>query len=86
MAQWQIVFFIAAGVYMASATFYILFGSGERQEWDNPMNDAPVAAIPIHQINGNGVQANGVVHSQIAPVLINGQTQLNGNGVRETTQ
>lgn len=91
MSQWQIVFFIAAGVYIGCATFYNFFGSAERQEWDNPMNDAP-AAIPIHQINGNGVQANGVVQTNgihgtpIAPVLSNGQTQLNGNGVRESTQ
>lgn len=88
MDQWQKVFFIAAAVYIACATFYNLFGSGVRQEWDNPMNDAPAAAIPIHQINGNGIQANGVVHSSIAPALSNGQTQLNGNGngVRESTQ
>lgn len=92
MSQWQIVFFIAAGVYIACATFYNLFGSAERQEWDNPMNDAP-AAIPIHQINGNGVQANGGVQTNgvqrttpITPVLSNGQTQLNGNGVKESTQ
>lgn len=93
MSQWQIVFFIAAGVYIACATFYNLFGSAERQEWDNPLNDAP-AAIPIHQINGYGVQANGVqtngiqrtTTQPITPVLSNGQTQLNGNGLRESTQ
>lgn len=90
MAQWQIVFFIAAGVYIGCATFYNLFGSAERQPWDNPMNDAP-AAIPIHQINGNGlpangVQTNGIPRTPIASVLTNGQTQLNGNGVRESTQ
>lgn len=88
MVQWQKVFFIAAGVYIACATFYNMFGSGVRQEWDNPLNDAPPAAIPIHQINGNGIQANGVTHPASAPVSSNGQTQLNGNGngVRESTQ
>lgn len=90
MSQWQIVFFIAAGVYIGCATFYNLFASAERQEWDNPLNDAPVA-IPIHQINGNGlqtngVQTNGIQRTSITPVLSNGQTQLNGNGVRESTQ
>lgn len=88
MGQWKIVFFIAAGVYIACATFYNLFGSGVRQPWDNPSNDAPtVAAIPIRQINGtnNGVQANGVQHHATVPSS-NGQTQLNGNGVRESTQ
>ncbi|CRK89117.1 CLUMA_CG002510, isoform A [Clunio marinus] len=39
IAQWQIVFFIASAVYVICATFYIFFGSGERQEWDNPDND-----------------------------------------------
>ncbi|XP_031637844.1 putative inorganic phosphate cotransporter isoform X2 [Contarinia nasturtii] len=88
MANWQIVFFIAAAVYIFCATFYNLFGSGERQPWDNPLNDAPVAAIPIRQINGgtnNGVQSNGVQYNGTTPAS-NGQTQLNGNGVRETTQ
>ncbi|KAJ6645996.1 putative inorganic phosphate cotransporter, partial [Pseudolycoriella hygida] len=41
MSQWQIVFFIAAGVYVFCATFYNIFGSGERQPWDNPLNDEP---------------------------------------------
>lgn len=90
MSQWQIVFFIAAGVYIGCATFYNLFGSAERQAWDNPLNDA-TAAIPIQQINGNGVRANvvqtnGIPRTPITSVSSNGQTQLNGNGVRESTQ
>ncbi|XP_023161684.2 putative inorganic phosphate cotransporter isoform X1 [Drosophila hydei] len=39
MGQWQIVFFIAAFVYIICGTFYNIFGSGERQFWDNPDND-----------------------------------------------
>ncbi|KAJ2948913.1 hypothetical protein O0L34_g5846 [Tuta absoluta] len=38
-AQWRIVFYIAAAVYIFCATFYNLFGSGVRQEWDNPADD-----------------------------------------------
>lgn len=59
IAQWQIVFFIAAGVYVFCATFYNIFGSGERQPWDNPMLDDkdPTTTIPIH-VNG-GHEANG---------------------------
>lgn len=38
-AQWRIVFFIAAGVYIFCATFYNIFSSGQRQPWDNPEND-----------------------------------------------
>ncbi|KAM7341817.1 putative inorganic phosphate cotransporter protein picot isoform 1-T1 [Cochliomyia hominivorax] len=39
IAQWQKVFFIAAGIYIAAGTFYNLFASGQRQAWDNPDND-----------------------------------------------
>ncbi|XP_067626518.1 putative inorganic phosphate cotransporter isoform X2 [Eurosta solidaginis] len=48
MGQWQIVFFIAAFVYIFCATFYNIFGSGERQWWDNPSNDVReiVAIVP----------------------------------------
>ncbi|KOB78506.1 Inorganic phosphate co-transporter [Operophtera brumata] len=38
-AQWRKVFYIAGGIYIFCATFYNLFGSGRRQEWDNPAND-----------------------------------------------
>lgn len=39
IAAWQRVFFIAAGVYAFCATFYNLFGSGERQAWDKPKSE-----------------------------------------------
>lgn len=42
-AQWRIVFYIAAGVYIFCATFYNVFGSGRRQEWDNPAEDEAIA-------------------------------------------
>lgn len=54
MAQWQIVFFIAAGVYIFCATFYNIFGTGVRQPWDNPLNDAPEPLQPNDVRNGNG--------------------------------
>ncbi|XP_030380306.1 putative inorganic phosphate cotransporter isoform X1 [Scaptodrosophila lebanonensis] len=54
MGQWQIVFFIAAFVYIICGTFYNLFGSGERQWWDNPENDAAKESLS----NGNGAAAN----------------------------
>lgn len=56
IGQWQIVFFIAAGVYIFCATFYNIFGSGVRQPWDNPMNDDKAdeaTAVPV-LLNGNG--------------------------------
>ncbi|XP_011343507.1 putative inorganic phosphate cotransporter isoform X2 [Ooceraea biroi] len=38
-AKWRIVFMICAGIYIACATFYNVFGSGERQPWDNVEKD-----------------------------------------------
>ncbi|XP_033220002.1 putative inorganic phosphate cotransporter isoform X2 [Belonocnema kinseyi] len=38
-AKWRIVFMISAAVYIVCATFYVIFGSGERQAWDNPEKD-----------------------------------------------
>ncbi|KAG6800033.1 inorganic phosphate cotransporter isoform X1 [Apis mellifera caucasica] len=38
-AKWRLVFMISAGVYIACATFYVIFGSGQRQPWDNPDKD-----------------------------------------------
>ncbi|XP_013134112.1 PREDICTED: putative inorganic phosphate cotransporter isoform X1 [Papilio polytes] len=42
-AQWRKVFYIAGGVYIFCATFYNVFGSGRRQEWDNPAEDDALA-------------------------------------------
>lgn len=38
-AKWRIVFITAAGVYAACCTFYVLFGSGQRQPWDRQEED-----------------------------------------------
>ncbi|KYN19927.1 Putative inorganic phosphate cotransporter [Trachymyrmex cornetzi] len=38
-AKWRIVFMICAGVYIFCAAFYAIFGSGQRQAWDNPDKD-----------------------------------------------
>ncbi|XP_055341842.1 sialin-like isoform X2 [Paramacrobiotus metropolitanus] len=34
-SNWQKVFFIAAGFYFLGCLVYVLFGSGEQQNWDN---------------------------------------------------
>ena len=31
--QWQIVFYVAAAIYLFGAIFYLIFGSGELQPW-----------------------------------------------------
>lgn len=32
-AEWQIVFYIAAAIYLFGAVFFIIFASGELQPW-----------------------------------------------------
>nr|XP_012151210.1 PREDICTED: putative inorganic phosphate cotransporter isoform X4 [Megachile rotundata] len=38
-AKWRLVFVISAGVYVVCTIFYVIFGSGQRQSWDNPEKD-----------------------------------------------
>jgi ACS family sodium-dependent inorganic phosphate cotransporter-like MFS transporter 5 len=33
--QWQIIFYIAAAIFVFGAVFFVIFGSGERQHWDH---------------------------------------------------
>lgn len=34
--QWRIVWLISAAIYVAGNTFFVIFGSGETQPWNNP--------------------------------------------------
>ncbi|XP_011501855.1 PREDICTED: putative inorganic phosphate cotransporter isoform X2 [Ceratosolen solmsi marchali] len=43
-AKWRIVFVLSTAIYVICATFYIIFGSGERQAWDNPEKDNEIKA------------------------------------------
>lgn len=49
-AAWRVVFFISAAVYAATACFYLIFASGDVQEWDDPDKDAYQAV----EIGANG--------------------------------
>lgn len=40
-AQWRIVFGILAGIYGAGSLVFLIFGSGDLQEWNNPKKLAP---------------------------------------------
>lgn len=33
------MFLIAAGIYAVCASFYVIFGQGKRQDWDDPSHD-----------------------------------------------
>lgn len=46
IASWQVVFFIAAFVYIFCATFYNIFGSGKRQPWDNEDDNSDESPSP----------------------------------------
>ncbi|CAG7832776.1 unnamed protein product, partial [Allacma fusca] len=34
LERWQIVFFIAAGVYLLDTVFYLMYASAEEQSWN----------------------------------------------------
>ncbi|KAF9818534.1 hypothetical protein SFRURICE_012558 [Spodoptera frugiperda] len=37
--EWRKVFYIASAVYIAGNTFYLIFGTSERQKWNEPPED-----------------------------------------------
>ncbi|OQV14442.1 Sialin [Hypsibius exemplaris] len=40
ISQWRVVFFISAGIYMATATFFAVFVSGQLASWEKPKGKA----------------------------------------------
>lgn len=40
MDEWQWIFFIGAFVYILPAIFFILFGSGDVQKWNEDRSDS----------------------------------------------
>jgi len=38
LANWQLIFFISAGIYFLDNLFFIIFASGEEQPWNRPEN------------------------------------------------
>jgi len=38
-SAWQKVFFLAAGIYAVGAIIFVIFGSGERQNWAESSDD-----------------------------------------------
>ncbi|XP_055339424.1 sialin-like isoform X2 [Paramacrobiotus metropolitanus] len=41
VAQWRIVFYISAAVYVVTALFYVIFASGEPQNWEKKKAETP---------------------------------------------
>ena len=38
MHQWNVVFYLAAAIYILGNLIFIIFGSSEIQSWNNPKN------------------------------------------------
>jgi MFS transporter, ACS family, solute carrier family 17 (sodium-dependent inorganic phosphate cotransporter), other len=36
LTEWRLVFFVTFGVLVVTNIFYLIFGSGETQDWDMP--------------------------------------------------
>lgn len=44
--QWQIVFFVAAAIYIVTNLFYVVYGTGEQQYWNGPLDSgAPPSEV-----------------------------------------
>uniref|UniRef100_A0A182SIQ7 Putative inorganic phosphate cotransporter n=1 Tax=Anopheles maculatus TaxID=74869 RepID=A0A182SIQ7_9DIPT len=79
IAQWRIVFVIAACVYLFTATFYNVFASGARQFWDDPENDEPqkpsIETPTMHsEVNGSNVGSNGTTVATLTHRNVNEQS------------
>ncbi|XP_077289316.1 putative inorganic phosphate cotransporter protein picot isoform X1 [Arctopsyche grandis] len=89
-AQWRIVFFIAAGIYVFCGTFYNIFGAGERQSWDNPENDEANAIKALSKKNKKkGISNDGVTSDEQASNGISHPIDIviptaNGNRITES--
>lgn len=59
-AAWREVFFIAAAVYIAGATFYLVFASGVRQSWDDKRFMKENKTGKITEDSGTGNCTNGM--------------------------
>lgn len=45
--QWQIIFYVAAGIYVMGAVVYGIFASGDRQKWaEVPLGYQPYLEDP----------------------------------------
>lgn len=51
---------IAAAIYVFGAIFYVIFGSGERQKWDNPALDVEKFHTPKAVDNENGLKKRNI--------------------------
>lgn len=60
IGQWRIVFLIAAAIYAICASFYLVFGSGKRQKWDNPALDNANSHPPSASENETGLRERSV--------------------------
>ena len=51
--EWQVVFFICGGVYALGCVVYLIFASGEEQEWAKLSTDKENNVLMIEVKNDN---------------------------------
>lgn len=44
--EWRVVFWIMVVVLIGTNIVYVLFGSGDQQDWNEPNNEDPKATEP----------------------------------------
>lgn len=71
MKAWGNVFLIAGSIYIAVATIFNFFGSGNRQPWDNPDNDEVDDTRTVEGIDNPQVQ--DIVNSELSSGKITSQ-------------
>lgn len=71
MKAWGNVFLIAGCIYIAVATVYNFFGSGNRQPWDNPDNDDIDLNSNIQGIENP--QTKDIVNSELSSQKVTSQ-------------
>ncbi|KAF2885040.1 hypothetical protein ILUMI_21156 [Ignelater luminosus] len=64
-AKWAIVFITAGAVYAVCCTFYNIFGSGQRQPWDNPENDEKRPSEINNDAKNSSQRNNSIVTVQV---------------------
>lgn len=63
--QWRPVFFVGASVYVVSALFFILFGTGNIQPWNFEHKDVTAEGKDDKEKNGDLKEMNGAASKKV---------------------
>ncbi|KAF7990568.1 hypothetical protein HCN44_000373 [Aphidius gifuensis] len=56
--QWSIVFWVLAGTYTVGALTFAVFGTGELQKWNNPLDQQEVSDVAVANVLEESVPLN----------------------------